>query len=199
MVPETPKKRYQQLALVLHPDKGSSAVDFARLHALYGDYLTAELKATRATNEANLHAQAESSRHQREKDVMTENFRGQLQAANIAWSQWCNSRTAQEVALEKKRTWSVIEEGRRHNISLRQELHTCRSELEEARVKRARREQEEMQDDPLACFFDASERDRWKSEKAAHQKMVNEWRTGYFLSLFIFSLVFCLLIPHGIQ
>ena len=77
MVPETPKKRYQQLALVLHPDKGGSAADFARLHALYGNYLTAELKA--------LQAQAESSRHQREKDVMTENFRGQLQAANIAW------------------------------------------------------------------------------------------------------------------
>ena len=177
MVPETPKKRYQQLALVLHPDKGGSAADFARLHALYGNYLTAELKATKASNEA-LQAQAESSRHQREKDVMTENFRGQLQAANIAWQHWCNNRTAQEVALEKKRSWSVIEEGRRHNTSLRRELHTCRSELEEARVKRARREQEEMQDDPLACFFDESERDRWKSEKAAHQKMVNEWRTG---------------------
>ena len=123
-------------------------------------------------------AAAESSRHQREKDVMTENFRGQLQAANIAWQHWCNNRTAQEVAVEKKRSWSVIEEGRRHNTSLRQELHTCRSELE-ASVKRARREQEEMQD-PLACFFDEAERERWKSEKAAHQKMVNEWRTGYF-------------------
>ena len=124
---------------------------------------------------------------------MTETFRGQLQAADIAWQHWCNNRTAQEVAVEKKRSWSVIEEGRRHNTSLRRELHTCRSELEEARVKRARREQEEIQDDPLACFFDEAERERWKAEKAAHQKMVNEWRTGYFLCLFILSLV---LPPH---